>query len=399
MNVCVEMPKYECHKKVWALKIADITEPTDATGTSRTIVPADEGYGPFVVDGAYMEKHKPEVGGYYVVYADGYKSFSPAKAFEDGYSKHGDDNAIEKEIQAKGLTAPRVTRDDLEASILSEHYITGLDLYHASYDLPADTPLFEFALSSLQCLTIFVNSMSDLFHPDVPDAFIDKAFAVMAMAQQHTFQILTKRPERMLSYLTAQFPSAHRDRRDRISEACGDSFGWSDDQVDPVPNWPLPNVWLGVSIEDQPSADERIIKLLETPAAVHFISAEPLLGSVNVGIYLSRTNMPGLSMMPGFVDPLPGIDWVIVGGESGPKARPMSPDWVRRLRDQCAVAGVPFLFKQWGEWIPMLGQVEGVPVREHMTTADGWEMGLAGKKAAGRLLDGVQHDGYPELRP
>ena len=81
-----EMPRYKCHKEVWALKIADITEPTDSAGATRTIVPADEGYGPFVVDSDYMAKHKPEVGGYYVVYADGYKSFSPAKAFEDGYS-------------------------------------------------------------------------------------------------------------------------------------------------------------------------------------------------------------------------------------------------------------------------------------------------------------------------
>ena len=87
MNASREMPKYVCHKKVWALKIAEITEPTDATGTSRTIIPADEGYGPFVVDGAYMAKHKPEVGGYYVVYEDGYKSFSPASAFESGYTR------------------------------------------------------------------------------------------------------------------------------------------------------------------------------------------------------------------------------------------------------------------------------------------------------------------------
>ena len=89
MNASREMPKYVCHKKVWALKIAEITEPTDATGTSRTIIPADEGYGPFVVDGAYMAKHKPEVGGYYVVYDDGYKSYSPAAAFESGYSLIG----------------------------------------------------------------------------------------------------------------------------------------------------------------------------------------------------------------------------------------------------------------------------------------------------------------------
>lgn len=87
MSASKEMPRYKCHKQVWALKIAEITEPTDITGTARTIVPVDEGYAPFGVDGAYIEKHKPEVGGYYVVYADGYQSYSPAKAFEEGYSR------------------------------------------------------------------------------------------------------------------------------------------------------------------------------------------------------------------------------------------------------------------------------------------------------------------------
>ena len=149
---------------------------------------------------------------------------------------------------------------------------------------------------------IFVNSMSDLFHEDVPDEFIDQVFAVMALAPQHTFQVLTKRAHRMREYLSDSM------RLEKIY------IQWN--SVSGLPReaqgWPLPNVWMGVSIEDQPTADARIVELLETPASVRWISAEPLLGPVNVGLYLSRTNMPGLRMMPGFVDPLPGIDWVVV---------------------------------------------------------------------------------------
>lgn len=171
---------------------------------------------------------------------------------------------------------------------------------------------------------------------------------------------------------------------------------------------PWPNVWIGATITSQAEADRDIPKLLATPARVRFLSMEPLLGPVDLK-NISIKDRPQDIMLP-----LAGltwtvsttgthctsshakIDWMIVGGESGPGARPISPDWARSLRDQCAAASVPFLFKQWGEWIPMLGQIEGVAVREKTTTADGWVMGRAGKKAAGRLLDGVQHDGFPE---
>lgn len=224
---------------------------------------------------------------------------------------------------------------------------------------------------------IFVNSMSDLFHEDVPFEFIDSVFAAMELSPQHTFQVLTKRPARMRDYMLDYRKHLH----------------------------PLPNVWLGVSVEDQAAADERIPLLLDTPAAVRWISAEPLLGPVDL-TRVMRT--PKHSEWTYCDNALTGmhstkqgqyqgnsLDWVVVGGESGPKARPMSPDWARSLRDQCAAAGVPFLFKQWGEWLPMLGQIEGVPVKQKTETPDGWVMGWAGKKAAGRLLDGVQHDGYP----
>ena len=159
------------------------------------------------------------------------------------------------------------------------------------------------------------------------------------------------------------------------------------------------NVWLGATIVNQSEADRDIQKLLNVPARVRFLSMEPLLESVDLRLQRRATESDRQDM-DGYCSHITtaagaGLHWVIVGGESGPGARPMSPDWSRSLRDQCAAAGVPFLFKQWGEWLPMLGQAEGVTVREKTTTSDGWIMGRVGKHAAGRLLDGVQHDGYP----
>lgn len=155
---------------------------------------------------------------------------------------------------------------------------------------------------------------------------------------------------------------------------------------------PPDNVLIGATIVNQEEAERDVPKLLRVPARRHFLSMEPLLGPVN----LSAVWVPN-GILRNMVPALQKLDWVIVGGESGPGARPMSPEWVWKLRDQCAAYGVPFLFKQWGEWLPMLGQVEGVPVREKTTTADGWVMGHAGKKAAGRLLDGRTWDGFPAV--
>lgn len=221
---------------------------------------------------------------------------------------------------------------------------------------------------------IFVNRMSDLFHQDVPNEFIDKVFAVMALAPWHTFQVLTKRPERMRDYLSDRFVT------DGIEEQMIALLARHPDLEPRQKIYPLPNVWLGVSVEDQDSADARIPLLLRTPAAVRWISAEPLLGPVDL-MQLDDHSRGGLTIYgwnclyrnPTFGRP--GIDWVVVGGESGPNARPMHPDWVRSLRDQCADSGVPFLFKQWGEW-----------------GADGKKRS---KKKNGRMLDDVQHDGYP----
>lgn len=197
---------------------------------------------------------------------------------------------------------------------------------------------------------IFVNSMSDLFHENVPDEWIDKIFAVMALAPHHTFQVLTKRPERMREYMKgipSKIPFLGRMPLERIHlEAAGhmEGDGGYMDTLKEAGNvyslyldtpWPLPNVWLGTSIENADVVD-RIEHLRQVPAAIRFISFEPLIGAV------------------GTVD-LRDIHWVIVGGESGPNARAMHPDWVRSLRDRCAAAEVPFFFKQWGAWLPTSG--------------------------------------------
>lgn len=166
---------------------------------------------------------------------------------------------------------------------------------------------------------IFVNSMGDLFHDGVPWHWLDAVFTVMEKCPQHTFQVLTKNPERMRDYV----------RRFDV----------------------LPNVWLGVSVEDQRRANERIPALLETPAAVRFVSCEPLLGPLDLRNIQPHERyeldaLTGYDFDQGTVGER--LDWVIVGGESGPGARPMDPDWAHLLRDQCQAAGVPFMFKQWG---------------------------------------------------
>lgn len=172
---------------------------------------------------------------------------------------------------------------------------------------------------------VFVNSMSDLFHPDVPDEFIARVFDVMARAPHHQFQVLTKRPERMNNWFHEK----------------------------PVgPPDPLPNVWLGVSVEDQDAADERVPVLLDTPAAVRFISAEPLLGPVDLGGW-GEDWLRGIATRDdGRGEPeayqTHALDWVIVGGESGPKARPMSIEWAKDIVRQCRDADVPVFVKQLG---------------------------------------------------
>ena len=263
---------------------------------------------------------------------------------------------------------------------------------------------------------IFVNSMSDLFHPDVPDEFIDEVFAVMGLCPQHTFQVLTKRARRQRDYLRSGGRASAVFDIMRTAEigyyAGGDKL--------PPQSWPLQNVWIGVSVDDQATAEERIPLLLQTPAAVRWISAEPLLGPIDMEMMRVAHDLgegqPYLSPLLGYVSDghgdtcrVDGLDWVVAGGESGPKARPSHPEWFRSLRDQCKAAGVPFLFKQWGEWSPQAdtllnGNIDARLIDKAHTyygTSAGFcpaeGMFRFGKKAAGRHLDGVLHDDYPEV--
>ena len=176
---------------------------------------------------------------------------------------------------------------------------------------------------------IFVNSMSDVFHESVPSGFIACMFAVMAATPQHTYQVLTKRHGRMRSLLNSD--------EFAIKSACA-ALSKGLDVAEGAP-WPLPNVWLGVSTENQKWANIRIPALLDTPAAVRFVSAEPLLGPIRMRASL---------LVGRILDPPDGIGWVIGGGESGPGARPCEIDWLRSLRDQCIDAGVPVFIKQLG---------------------------------------------------
>lgn len=186
---------------------------------------------------------------------------------------------------------------------------------------------------------VFVNSMSDQWHVDVPEDFTDRMFAVMALSPRHTFQVLTKRPQRAANYLNAP------DRLERVyldMKALATRHGIKDPFNGPLV-WPLPNVWIGTSVEDS-RVIHRIDALRKCPAAVRFLSCEPLIGP-----------LPNLN--------LDGIHWVIAGGESGPTHRPIESDWVRDVRDQCEAAGVSFFFKQWG----------GLTPKSHGKTLDGRE--------------------------
>lgn len=197
--------------------------------------------------------------------------------------------------------------------------------------------------------TVFVCSMSDLFGAWVYPAWIVELLDRMARAERHTFIVLTKRAPRMLAVMRERYPT------------------------------PLPNVWLGVSIEDQATAMERLPLLLKTPAALRFVSAEPLLGPIDIGTIVRACTVAGAIHEDGKTHPL---GWVIAGGESGRSARPMQPSWARRLRDDCRAAGVPFFFKQWGAW-SWSRQDESLPPV------------YLGKAAAGAMLDGREHREWP----
>ena len=211
---------------------------------------------------------------------------------------------------------------------------------------------------------VFVNSMSDLFHKDVPFEFIDKVFCVMnataftlPISQRsrrwHTYQALTKRPDRMAEYIQSRQPQNFGMGEHPIFKVRGEVMrGHGSELMNAAAclSWPPPNIWLGTSVEDQAAADERIPHLLRCPAAVRFLSCEPLLGPVD--LHLSATGVQhiddfGAPNRDGYVW-LDQVNWVIVGGESGPGARPCNVTWVRSIVDQCAAANVPCFVKQLG---------------------------------------------------
>ena len=248
-----------------------------------------------------------------------------------------------------------------------------------------DQKILEMPLRRKKPTTWFVCSMCDLFHEDVPDDMIAKIYGVMWKCKHHTFQVLTKRPKRMEKLLRM------------IVDI--DGLHWC--TCSPLSGMYLPNVWLGVSAENQEMANLRIPVLLTLPAVVRWVSFEPLLGPIDL-LQCER------------------IDWAVVGGESGPKARPMHPDWVRSLRDQCLQSGVPFFFKQWGEHLPedqlclpanrgereeqLIDQFGRVPL---WLGGDVHGLGhkgcfgnyyKVGKKAAGRTLDSIIYSQMPEVQ-
>lgn len=250
---------------------------------------------------------------------------------------------------------------------------------------------------------VFINSMSDFFEDrrDL-DAARLVALHLMQQAPEVDFLLLTKRPENIKELIW-------RAMDDLAAKEKGDSLplhwllAW-------FKGFPPPNVWLGTTAENQEWADKRIPELLKVPAAVRFLSIEPMLGPIDLG-FLEACDHSRQSHAD--VGCWRAIDWVICGGESGPHARPMHPEWARSLRDQCAAAGVPFFFKQWGEHAPIdqpwkqnnpadLGHNE-----QWLNLAGGqgfhgeqvWRMRRIGKEAAGRLLDGVEHSAFPEVAP
>lgn len=243
---------------------------------------------------------------------------------------------------------------------------------------------------------VFVNSMSDLFHESVPDEFILRVIGVMNDCRQHTFQILTKRPERMRDI-------ARRVRWAQWAHDPNSGNIWLTDNPDARDGFrlfggagcsPMSNVWLGVSIEDQKTARERIWPLLTTPAKVRFISYEPALGPIDLNDIEALIDKRRFKYTLGRY-----LDWVIAGGESGPNARPSHPDWFRSVRDQCQASRVPFLFKQWGEYMPQerISWMGAEPI-ESCKAEILMAVCRVGKQCAGRLLDGREWNEFPEGR-
>ena len=282
--------------------------------------------------------------------------------------------------------AARMTRR-LEA--MGHEKYTGLTTAkHFNGEVYLDKTALQIPLKRKKATTYFVDSMSDLFYEKVSFDFVDKVFAIMSLCPQHTFQVLTKRPERMAEYVKSideRSNTAEQTQRGKtLHQWAYDSLGQeiSRQLIEHArAGWwewlNRPNVWIGTSVENS-DALHRIDELRPVPAAVRFLSLEPLLEDL------------------GPLD-LAGIDWVIVGGESGPHARPLHPDWALSIRDQCQAARVPFFFKQWGLWKPVEYEAGHWPEsHDRDTFPDGQQLKRVGKQAAGRLLDGREWNEVPK---
>jgi protein gp37 len=248
---------------------------------------------------------------------------------------------------------------------------------------------------------VFCASMADVFDKNAPSG-----------ARQRLLSLIADTPHLDWLLLTKRIGNASR----MLQEACMHDGRLMDanDQYRA-----LPNLWLGISVVNQEEADRDIPKLLNVPATVRFLSMEPLMGSVEISRWLmprQQANEDGYGgdQCPGWTTDFTTVDWVIVGGESGRGARPMHPNWARSLRDQCAAAGTPFFFKQWGEWAQAdaISDDEDIKLEERWLSVSGRSLGpsegvdifkgdevvyRAGKKAAGRLLDGVVHNEFPKV--
>jgi protein gp37 len=227
---------------------------------------------------------------------------------------------------------------------------------------------------------VFCASLADVFDNQVDPEWRTDLWTLIASTPHLDWLLLTKRPQNIAKMLPGSY----------VEQLMGQDLPW-----------PWPNVWLGTTVENQEEADRRITHLVRVPAAVHFLSCEPLLGPINisrhlVGREINRSDWTaGVGWRVGArIGWIPPIAWVICGGESGHKARMMKPAWARSLRDQCASAGVAFFFKQWGEWsAPGYSFPDGRP---DLIEDDDDARFKVGKKAAGRLLDGVEHNDFPE---
>lgn len=285
---------------------------------------------------------------------------------------------------------------------------------------------YEMFLRARTHKRIFVNSMGDLFHPDVDQHELDCVFAAMLANEittgpSHDYMILTKRPDIMAEYF-APGPDVLLRRWGKagngwIHVGDGDEYFSEYAEAHTVPQsdherypnllhkhlWPLPNVWLMATVCNQDEADRLIPILLEISAAVRGVSIEPMLGPVDLTRYLDmeETRYRG-DDTSGFLDYEPLLHWVICGGETGPGARPMHPDWVRGLRDQCAAAGTPFFFKRWGELVTENQSPDEIILPGQSSIPHGWKgrkyedsVYRVGKRRSGRLLDGVEWNELP----